>query len=94
MSMNKKRKMLAEQLEERRLLAGPYAPAAGQLGSTAIANDDTAIISWATGYENYQPGSNVDLTFQVPSKALGQAEGTTSDAVTLGRHGQIPLSIA
>ena len=94
MSMNKKRKMLAEQLEDRRLLAGPYAPAAGQLGSTAIANDDAAIVSWATGYENYQPGSNVDLAFQVPYKAIGQAEGTTSDAVTLGRHGQITLSFA
>ena len=94
MNMSKKRKMLAEQLEDRRLLAGPYAPAAGQPGSTAIANDDAAIIGWATGYENYQPGSNVDLSFQVPSKALGQAEGTTSDAVTLGRHGQITLSFS
>ncbi len=54
-SMNKKRKLLTEQLEDRRLLAGPYAPAAGQVGSTAIAHDDSAIISWATGYENYQP---------------------------------------
>ncbi|MDC0317145.1 DUF4465 domain-containing protein [bacterium] len=92
--MNKKRKMLTEQLEDRRLLAGPYAPAAGQLGSTAIAHDDSAIIGWATGYENYQPGSDVDLAFQVPENAIGQAEGTISDAVTLGRSGQITLSFS
>ncbi|MGI9445403.1 MAG: DUF4465 domain-containing protein [Rubripirellula sp.] len=93
-TMNKKRKMLTEQLEDRRLLAGPYAPAAGQLGSTAIAHDDPAIIGWATGYENYQPGSDVDLAFQVPENAIGQAEGTISDAVTLGRSGQITLSFS
>ena len=87
-----KRKMLAEQLEDRRLLAGPYAPAAGQAGSTAIANDDAAFIGWASGYQDYQPGSHVDVTFQQPMKALGPAEGTTSDAVTLGRNGQITLT--
>ena len=94
MSMNRKRKMLTEQLEDRRLLAGPYAPAAGQIGSTAIAHDDTAIIGWAIGYENYQPGSDVDPAFQVPDNAIGKAEGTTSDAVTLGRNGQITLSFS
>ena len=93
-TMTKKRKMLTEQLEDRRLLAGPYAPAAGQLGSTAIAHDDAAIIGWASGYENYQPGSDVDLAFQVPGNAIGQAEGTISDAVTLGRSGQITLSFS
>ena len=93
-TMNKKRKMLTEHLEDRRLLAGPYAPAAGQLGSTAIAHDDPAIIGWATGYENYQPGSDVDLAFQVPENAIGQAEGTISDSVTLGRSGQITLSFS
>ena len=93
-SMNKKRKLLTEQLEDRRLLAGPYAPAAGQVGSTAIAHDDSAIISWATGYENYQPGSDVDPAFQIPENAIGKAEGTTSDAVTLGRNGRITLSFS
>ncbi|MGB0759173.1 MAG: DUF4465 domain-containing protein, partial [Rubripirellula sp.] len=90
-SMKRKRKMLTEQLEDRRLLAGPYAPAAGQVGSTAIAHDDAAIIGWASGYENYQPGSAVDIDFQVPENAIGQAEGTVADAVTLGRNGQITL---
>ncbi|MGI9466295.1 MAG: DUF4465 domain-containing protein, partial [Rubripirellula sp.] len=93
-TMNRKRKMLTEQLEDRRLLAGPYAPAAGQQGSTAIAHDDSAMIGWASGYENYQPGAEVDLAFQVPENAIGQAEGTTSDAVTLGRSGEITLTFS
>ncbi len=29
------------------LLAGPYAPAAGQPGSTAIANNSLLIVEWA-----------------------------------------------
>ncbi len=63
--------MLAEQLEDRRMLAGPYAPAAGQVGSTAVPRDAAALVGWAIGYENYQPGSEVDLAFQVPSNAIG-----------------------
>ena len=94
MSSNRKRRMLAEQLEDRRMLAGPYAPAAGQVGSTAVPRDAAALVGWAIGYENYQPGSEVDLAFQVPSNAIGQAEGTTSDAVTLGRGGQITLNFS
>ena len=86
--------MLAEQLEDRRLLAGSYAPAAGLAGSNAIANDDVAVVGWATGFQDYQPGSDVDPTFQLPANAIGQAEGTTSDAVTLGRGGQITLTFA
>ena len=86
--------MLAEQLEERRLLAGPYAPAAGLWGSSAIPNDDVSVVAWATAFENYQPGSDVDLAFQIPANAIGQAEGTTFNAVTLGRGGQITLTFA
>ena len=86
--------MLAELLEERRLLAGPYAPAAGLWGSSAIPNDDVSVVAWATAFENYQPGSDVDLAFQIPANAIGQAEGTTFNAVTLGRGGQITLTFA
>jgi len=93
-SLNKRRKLLAEQLEDRRLLAGPYAPAAGLAGSDAIANDEVAVVGWATAFEDYQPGSHVDPAFQFPANAIGQAEGTTSDAVTLGRGGQITLTFA
>jgi len=72
--------------------AGPYSPAAGQPGSTAISMNDSAITSWATGYENYLPGLNVDAIWQTPSRALGAAQGTSTDIVSLGTGGQITLT--
>ncbi len=81
------------------LYAGPYAPAAGQPGSTAVAWNDSSIVAWATGYENYNMGTNVDATWQTPQKALGLAgnsdgnnQGFTYDIVSLGRGGQITLT--
>jgi hypothetical protein len=74
--------------------AGPYAPAAGQTGSTAIFKSDAAIVGWATGYENYVVGPNVDVTWQTPAKALGQAVGDSFDIVSLGDGGQITLTFA
>jgi hypothetical protein len=79
-------------LEQRCLLAGPYAPAAGQVGSTALAKDDASIVGWATGIAEYNAGSNVDADFQIPAKALGPAEGTIGDAVSLGRGGRLTLT--
>ena len=73
-------------------LAGPYAPAAGQPGSTAIYKDDPAFIAWATGWVNYNPGTNVDEQWQTPEKALGKAEGTSYDVVSLGRGGEITMT--
>ncbi len=32
--------------------------------------DDPAIVGWADGYEDYNPGSDVDLQWQRPEKAL------------------------
>ncbi len=72
--------------------AGTFAPAAGQAGSTAINKDDTSITSWATGYENYLVGLNVDAVWQTPEKALGQAQGTSGDIVSLGEGGRITLT--
>lgn len=74
--------------------AGPYAPAAGQAGSTAIDMNDPAIVSWATGYINYVPGANLDATWMTPEKALGAAQGTSGDVVSLGTGGQITLTFA
>lgn len=74
--------------------AGPYAPAAGQPGSTAISKDSAAFMGWATGYLNYLPGSGVDATWQTPQKALGPAEGNSFDIVGLGHGGQLTLSFA
>ena len=73
--------------------AGPYAPAAGQAGSTAIDNDSPSFVSWATG-QTYAPGTGVSSPFNVPANALGPAEGTNFDIVSLGDGGQITLTFA
>ena len=77
-------------------LAGPYAPAAGQAGSTAIHMDDASFVAWATGYVNYNVGSYTDATWQTPGNALGQATGRADDnsynIVSLGRGGDITLT--
>ncbi|MBI2798666.1 MAG: PEP-CTERM sorting domain-containing protein [Gammaproteobacteria bacterium] len=74
--------------------AGPFAPAAGQSGSTAIAKTSSLIAAWASGYENYQPGSNVDAAFRTPDKALGPAVGNAFDVVALGDAGRITLTFS
>ncbi len=73
--------------------AGHYAPAAGKSGSTAIAKNSTLIKGWATGYNNYAPGTNVDVTWRDPTKALGAAQGTSFDVVALGDAGRITLTV-
>jgi len=73
-------------------VAGPYAPAAGVSGSTAIAMDSAAFVGWATGWEDYNVGSNASATWQTPEKALGQAVGSSYDIVCLGRGGSITLT--
>ncbi|MFZ5505306.1 MAG: PEP-CTERM sorting domain-containing protein, partial [Pseudomonadota bacterium] len=72
--------------------AGPFAPAAGSAGSTAIHKDDGAFVQWATGYTDYQPGANVDASWKNPAKGLGKAEGTSTDVVVLGDGGRITLT--
>lgn len=74
--------------------AFPFAPAAGQSGSTAIHRLDGAFVGWANGYTNVQYGAAVDETWKTPTKALGQAEGTSYDIVCLGRGGQITLTFS
>ncbi len=72
--------------------AGPYPPAAGQAGTTAVHMNNAAFIAWATGWGNYLPGEAVTSTWQTPQKALGKAQGTSSDIVSLGRGGEITLT--
>lgn len=69
-----------------------YSPPAGQDGSTAIAMDDPAFVAWATAYENYVAGMDVDIAWQTPEYALGPAMGTSFDIVSLGRGGRITLT--
>lgn len=73
-------------------IAGPYAPAAGNPGSTAIHMDDAAFVSWATGWENYQVGTDCWEKWQTPELATGKAVGTSYDIVTLGRGGEITMT--
>jgi len=77
---------------------GQYAPAAGQIGTTAIRKDSSAIIAWATGVQitrGYINASNHSAvyggssfaTFGTDNNALGQAEGNSTDVVSLGDSG-------
>ncbi|MBC7700012.1 PEP-CTERM sorting domain-containing protein [Aquabacterium sp.] len=72
--------------------AGPFAPAAGKPGSTAIGKDDSSITHWATAYQDYLPGTDVDTTWQTPGRALGKAIGDSQDIVSLGNGGRITLT--
>jgi len=69
-----------------------YSPAAGQEGSTAIYMDDSVFIGWATGYESYEIGTDLDDVWQTPEYAIGQAAGTSYDIVSLGRGGRITMT--
>ncbi len=68
------------------------APAAGQPGSTAIHRSSNAIVAWADGYTNMLYGAEVSEAWKTPEKALGPAEGTLYEIVSLGRGGQITLT--
>ena len=79
--------------------AGPFAPAAGQAGSDAVSWSSSSIVAWATGYQNYVVGANVDAVWQAPQKALGVAGnsdgangGFIYDIACLGNGGKITLT--
>jgi hypothetical protein len=80
-------------------LAGPYPPAAGQVGSDAIHKDDPRFVAWATGYTDLVRGP-MDIanpsaglaSFGAGTSALGKAEGTSFDVVSLGDGGRITLT--
>ena len=73
-------------------IAGPYPPAAEKDGSTAVRKDDPAFVGWASDFENYFPGAELDSTWETPEKALGPAVGDSFDIVSLGRGGEITLT--
>lgn len=75
--------------------AGPFAPAAGQAGSTAVHMNSTDIVQWATGWQDYLPNETagaVATTWRTPEKALGEAVGDSYDIVSLGNGGSITLT--
>lgn len=70
---------------------GPYPPAAGMPGSTAVHKDDSLFISWAIDYRDYIEGAELDEVWKTPEKALGPADGTIGGVVSLGKGGQITM---
>lgn len=82
---------------------GPFPPAAGVPGTTAISKDSAIIQSWASGIELvrgyiqindttvYNAGSN-KATFGHPVNALGLAEGSSTGVVSLGDGGMTTLT--
>ena len=72
--------------------AGPFAPAAGIAGSTAIAKDSTLFVDWASGWTDYVVGPDAVASWQTPEKALGAAVGDSYDIVSLGNGGRITLT--
>ena len=85
------------------VLAGPYAPAAGLSGSTAIPYNSATISGWATGVQDLVRGpmdiSNPGLglaTYGSGADALGPADAQDDSlpVVSLGDGGQITLTFA
>jgi hypothetical protein len=79
---------------------GPFAPAAGQPGSTAIAAADPRFVEWASsvvsltrGPQNIANPSLSLASFGAPSNALGPSDAATNfgGVVSLGDGGQITL---
>ncbi|MFA9480125.1 PEP-CTERM sorting domain-containing protein [Phycisphaerales bacterium AB-hyl4] len=81
--------------------AGPFAPAAGEPGSTAIHMSDPSFIGWATDVAEIVRGP-VDIddpdgekaSYGDPSIALGPANGTAGSVVSLGDGGHITLTFS
>jgi hypothetical protein len=72
----------------------PFAPAAGQSGSTAVHKNDPRFIGWADGYENYIYGEECAVNWRTPENALGKADCGGENPypiVCLGRGGEITL---
>lgn len=84
--------MLADAFGEFIRPAAPFAPAAGQPGSTALAHDAEQFKSWATGYAHYAPGEQVEASWQIPARALGSAGNNAYDVCVLGRGGSLTLT--
>ncbi len=72
-----------------------YPPAAGEEGSTAISMDDSSIVGWADGWiDPVQYGEGVTDTWRTPARALGPADGTSVDVVSLGEGGRIVMTFS
>ena len=66
---------------------GPFPPAVGEEGTTAVPIDDERVLRWADTVERYAPveGAPLDAAFANPEQALGVAEGNSFQIVSLAR---------
>jgi hypothetical protein len=63
-------------------------------GSTAVPKDDARIIAWAAEVSHVEWGTELGERWKEPSRALGEAEGTSTDVVPLGNRGSLTLVFA
>ncbi len=73
-------------------MAGPYAPAAGLVGSTAIHRTDARIVAWGNRVTNYAVGTDCLAQWQDPTKCLGPAGDDATHITCLGAGGTITLA--
>jgi hypothetical protein len=77
---------------QRYSIVAAYPGPAGSDDSTAIARDDPRIAGWAAAVETLELGAGSDdPALRDPARALGPAEGTATDVVSLGEGGAITL---
>ncbi len=76
-----------------------FAPPVGEIGTTAIYKDSSAIVDWATEVVSFVRGpediafpGGLYASFGDSSRAVGYAEGTSVDVVSLGDGGSITLA--
>jgi hypothetical protein len=80
------------------LFSQSFAPAPGNIGSTAIFKDSSIFCAWANSIQlqiGYLDISNKSLgyvSFGLPENALNKAEGNSTDVVSLGDSGIAILS--
>jgi hypothetical protein len=68
-----------------------YPPPAGQPGSTAVALDDPRVRGWASAVASVDFGRGVEPAWREAARALGPAEGLSTEVVSLGEGGRITL---
>ncbi|HEY5956977.1 MAG TPA: hypothetical protein VIV60_10510 [Polyangiaceae bacterium] len=74
--------------------ADDFAPAAEQPGSTAVSKDSPTIVGWADAVVDIDIAGEVSEAYRHAERALGPAEGTSTDVVSLGEGGVITVRFA
>jgi hypothetical protein len=72
-------------------VAPAYSGGASAVDSVAVGRLDPGVVGWASEVVSYEAGAEVDAQWQDTAAALGPAEGTMQDVVSLGRGGSITL---